>query len=88
MVNAVREAEAVIGKIDYEMTDKKLKSREFSRSLYVVEDIKKGERFTAKNVRSIRPGFGLHPKHFNEVLKSNASRDLERGTPLSLSFID
>lgn len=87
MVSAVREAEKVIGKVDYEMTDKKLKSREFSRSLYVVEDIKKGEKFTSKNVRSIRPGFGLHPKYYDQVLGSIALSDIERGIPLSLDFL-
>jgi pseudaminic acid synthase len=87
MVDAVREAEKVIGKVDYEMTVKKLKSREFSRSLYAVNDIKRGEQFTSKNVRSIRPGFGLHPKYYDQVLGSIALSDIERGTPLSLDFL-
>jgi pseudaminic acid synthase len=88
MVTAVREAEKVIGKVDYEMTDKKLKSREFSRSLYAVNDIKKGEQFTSKNVRSIRPGFGLHPKLYQEVLKSTATQNIERGDALKREFIN
>lgn len=87
MVQAVREAEKVIGKVDYEMNPKKLKSREFSRSLYVVEDIQKGEAFTEKNVRSIRPGFGLHPKHYKDVLKSLATQDLKKGTSLKLEYL-
>jgi pseudaminic acid synthase len=64
MVKAVREAESAIGKIDYKLTEKQVKGRDFSRSLYVVEDIKAGEIITEKNVRSIRPGFGLHPKYY------------------------
>ena len=88
MVKAVRETEAVIGKVDYEMTDKKLKSREFSRSLYAVEDIKKGEAFTSTNVRSIRPGFGLHPKHYNEIIGEIANQNIERGTALSFELLD
>jgi pseudaminic acid synthase len=87
MVNAVREAELAIGKVDYTLTDKMLKSREFSRSLYVVNDIKAGELITEQNVRSIRPGFGLHPKYYDEVIGKQSSKDLLRGTPLKMSDI-
>ena len=82
MVKAVREAEVAIGKIDYMLSEKMLKSREFSRSLYVVQDIKAGDVITDKIVRSIRPGFGMHPKYYSEVLGKRAKKDLERGTPL------
>lgn len=82
MVKAVRNAEKSIGKIDYTLTEKQIKSRDFSRSLYVVEDIKKGEIITEENVRSIRPGFGLHPKYYPVVLGKKAVRDIERGNPL------
>ncbi|WZL88721.1 pseudaminic acid synthase [Salinimicrobium sp. 3283s] len=85
MVKAVREAEKAIGKVDYSLTEKQKKGREFSRSLYVVEDIKQGEVITEKNVRSIRPGFGLHPKYFSKVLGKNVKRKLDKGTPLSLN---
>src|SRR5690606_21459419 len=64
MVKAVREAEKAIGVVDYSLTEKQRKGKDFSRSLYVVEDIKEGEIITEKNVRSIRPGFGLHPKYY------------------------
>ena len=64
------------------MTESKKKSREFSRSLFVVEDIKGGEMLTDKNIRSIRPGFGMHPKFYKDVLGKKASKDIEKGTPL------
>ncbi len=83
MVKAVREAEKAIGKVDYTLTEKQKKGKDFSRSLYVVEDIKAGEIFTENNVRSIRPGFGMHPKYYNEIIGRSASRQLYRGVPLS-----
>lgn len=87
MVKSVREAEKAIGEINYNLTEKQAKGKDFSRSLYIAEDIKKGEVFTEKNVRSVRPGFGLHPKYLNEILGKIASQDLEKGTPFTLSFI-
>lgn len=82
MVKAVREAESAIGIVDYSLTDKQAKGRDFSRSLYVVEDIKAGEIITEENVRSIRPGFGMHPKHFNNILGKKVSVNLEKGDAL------
>ncbi len=79
MVEAVREAEKAIGIVDYTLTEKQKKGREFSRSLYVVEEIKVGEVITEKNVRSIRPGFGLHPKYLNEILGKKASKNWSKG---------
>lgn len=87
MVKAVREAEKAIGKIDYNLTEKQEKGKQFGRSLYVVEDIKKGEIFTEKNVRSIRPGYGLHPKYYWEVLGKKAKLNIERGTSLCWKLI-
>lgn len=82
MVKAVRKAEKAIGVIDYTLTEKQLKGRDFSRSLYVVQDIKAGEVITNENVRSIRPGFGLHPRYWKVVLGKRAKVDLERGMRL------
>lgn len=79
MVDAVREAEKAIGKVDYMLTEKQKKGREFSRSLYVVEDIKAGEVITEKNVRSIRPGFGMHPRFLREEINSEARKNYSRG---------
>lgn len=87
MVKAVREAESAIGKVDYTLTDKQLKGKDFSRSLYVVEDIKAGDIITEKNVRSIRPGFGLHPKYYNEILGKTVIINVEKGTPLCSTMI-
>lgn len=87
MVIAVREAEKAIGVVDYEFTEKQQSGRAFSRSLYVVEDIKGGDLFTSKNVRSIRPGYGIHPKFLPDVLGKIAKSDIEKGTALSFNFI-
>jgi pseudaminic acid synthase len=87
MVKAVREAEKASGVIDYTLTEKQAKGRDFSRSLYIAEDIKAGEIFTDKNLRSVRPGFGLHPKYFNEIIGKKSNQDLEKGTPMKLNYI-
>jgi pseudaminic acid synthase len=81
MVSAVRNTEKVLGKVTYEVTDSDKMRR---RSLFVVEDIKEGELITEKNVRSVRPGFGLHPKYLPEVLGKKAVTDIERGTALEI----
>ena len=88
MVKAVREAEKAIGKVDYNLTDKQKKGKDFSRSLYIVEDIAEGEVLTEKNIRSIRPGFGLHPKFFKEVLGKKVKRNIEKGERLSLEDLE
>ena len=87
MVNAVREAEKSIGSVNYELTQKQREGRNFSRSLYIVESIKKGAVITPSNVRSIRPGYGLHPKYYEDILGKKVNQDLEIGTALSLSYI-
>jgi pseudaminic acid synthase len=87
MVKAIREAESAIGEINYNLTDKQKKGKDFSRSLYVVEDIKAGEVISEKNVRSIRPGFGLHPKYYNEILGKSVNNKLSKGDRLSFNDI-
>lgn len=87
MVKAVREAESAIGVVDYTLTEKQAKGKDFSRSLYVVEDIKEGEVITENNVRSIRPGFGLHPKYYQEILGKKAVINLEKGTRFGFEMI-
>lgn len=87
MVEAIRKAEKIMGQVNYEMTEKKKKSKEFSKSIFVSEDIKKGEMLTEKNIRVIRPGFGLHPKYFKEILGKQANADIKKGTPFNINFI-
>ena len=88
MVKAVREAEEAIGVVDYSLTPKQLKGRDFCRSLYLVEDIKAGEKFTEKNVRSIRPGYGISPKYYNDILGGTASMEIKAGTPINWNLIE
>ena len=78
MVISVREAEQAIGKIDYSLTEKQSKGKEFSRSLYVIKDMEAGETITKENVRSIRPGYGLHPKYYNEILGKVVDQSIEK----------
>jgi pseudaminic acid synthase len=83
MVKSVREVEKALGEVSYDLTEKMKKSREFSRSLFVVKDIKAGEAFTEENVRSIRPGYGLPPKYLKDILGKQATHDIKKGTPLN-----
>ena len=84
LIDDIRATEKVLGKIDYTINEK---NRKFARSLYVVKDIKRGEKFTQENVRSIRPSNGLHPKYYEEILGETANCDLKFGTPLNKDFI-
>ena len=86
MIEAVRDTEKLLGKVDYSMTPKKKQSRQFSRSLYVSKDIKKGEVFNEENVRSVRPGYGMHPKYLNDILGNIAEKDYEFGEALKFSI--
>lgn len=87
MVKSIREVEKALGLVTYNLTEKQKKSRELSRSLFVIKDIKKGELFTEESVRSIRPGFGLHARYFKEIFKKKATKDIKKGTPLSWDLI-
>jgi len=88
MVTALRKAEQMIGSVDYEMTDKKKKSRQFSRSLFIVKDVKSGDKISNENVRSIRPGFGMHPRHLSEIIGKKFKQDFEKGTPMNFDLIN
>jgi N-acetylneuraminate synthase len=87
MVDSVRVAEKALGQVRYQATEHEAAGRAFRRSLFVVQDVKVGEVFTRENVRSIRPGQGLAPKHLSEVLGRRAARDIARGTPLTLDMV-
>lgn len=86
MVDAVRLAEKLMGKASFEMNAKKMKSREFSRSLYVAEDMKEGDIFTVKNLRSVRPGFGMHPKFLKEIIGKKSKMNLAKGTRFESTY--
>jgi pseudaminic acid synthase len=88
MVNSVRALETAMGKVSYELDDVTRLSRDFSRSLFVVKDVKEGEKISQENVRSIRPGFGLHPKYLRDILGKKFSENLKKGTPLSWNHIN
>ncbi len=88
MVDAIRITEKAIGSIDYEMTESKLSNRKFVRSLFVCEKVCQGDLVTSKNVRSVRPGSGLSPKHLTEVLGKKFRSNVDRGTPMSFDLID
>lgn len=87
MVKAVRDVEKALGDISYDLTEDEKNSRNFSRSLFVVSDLAGGDEFTDENVRSIRPGYGLHPKHLKNVLGKKARKHIEKGTPLTWDLI-
>lgn len=87
MVDNIRITEKALGRVTYELTYKQEKSREHSRSLFVIKDMKKGDVITTDNVRSIRPGFGMHTKHYEEILGKSVNRDIEKGTPMSFDYI-
>lgn len=88
MVESVREVEKAMGKVSYGVSKQEESNARFRRSLFVVEDIKAGEALTPENIRSIRPAYGLKPKHYKEVLGKRAVRDLKRGTPLSFEDLE
>ena len=72
-----------LGNVDYETKDSEQENTKFRRSIYAIKDIQSGEAFTTENVKRIRPGFGLDPKHWTRVLSSKASCHIARGTPIS-----
>ena len=87
MVTAIRQTEKALGRVQYEPTEKEEQSRIFRRSLFVVDDISEGEKFSGRNLRSIRPGHGLHPRHLHRVIGRRATRKISRGTPLSWELV-
>lgn len=84
LVEECNNAYKALGKVTYDLSESEKKSLKFRRSLYVSKDIKKGEKFTAENIRSVRPGYGLHPRHYEQILGKKAIKDLKFGTPLKM----
>ena len=87
MGKTIRTTEQALGQVHYGVSPDEAKSHVFRRSLFVVADIRAGETFTDHNVRSIRPGHGLHTRHLDQVLGCSATRDIARGTPLVWEMI-
>ncbi len=87
LVQMIRDTERCIGRVRYTASSNEAKNRIFKRSLFVIEDIKKGERFTNENIRSIRPGYGLQPKELSRVIGRTCNKDIKRGIPLRWSYI-
>lgn len=88
MVDAIRTTEKAMGRVNYELTPSETAMRVYRRSLFVVEDMEQGSVFSPRNVRSIRPGHGLPPKHIGDVMGRRAARRLKRGTPLDWSMVE
>lgn len=88
MVKNIRKAESALGHVTYDLTERQKKSHERSRSLYIVADMSKGERFTAENLKSIRPGYGLHTKYWRSLLGKTANCDLKKGTAMSWDYVE
>jgi len=88
LVAEVRLAERSLGKISYELSDNVKANKIFARSLFIAENIKKGEELNEINLRSVRPGYGLHPKYLNELLGKSVNQDIFKGTPMSWEFVD
>lgn len=88
MVSQIRNVEKSLGSSNFEVTEKMKINQDFSRSLFVVKDMKKGETITEEFVRSIRPGFGLHTKYLKDILGKKVNMDLEKGTPFELDFVE
>lgn len=87
MVENIRKVEAALGSVTYPTDPSKIKGREFCRSLYVAQNVKTGDLITENNVKSVRPGFGLHPKHLSDVMGKKFAKDCEKGERFSLEIV-
>ena len=87
MVESIRIVEKSIGSVSYEVTKKQIPNKTLRRSLFVVADMEAGEKYTDQNIKSIRPGHGLHTRYLGEIIGRRASRAIKRGTPLKWDLI-
>lgn len=88
MVQDIRAVESAKGMVTYGPSLQEKNNIDFRRSLFVTKPVKKGEAFTEENLRSIRPGYGLHTRYYEELLGKIATKDIEMGTPMSWDFVD
>jgi len=87
MVEAIRRTEKMLGNVSYKLSNQQKLSKQFSRSLYVTEDIKKGEKFTKNNIRVIRPGYGLPPKYYEKILNKKSPVNISKNEPLKSNVL-
>ena len=87
LVEATRQAQLALGGVSYGPTEREKDSLQFRRSLYVTQDMKQGDKFSAENIRAIRPGFGLPPKHLDSFLGKTVSQDVAMGTPVTWELL-
>ena len=87
MVKSVRDAESIVGNVTYGGVLSEKETKKHRRSLYIVKDMKKDDKFTKDNLKSIRPGNGLHTKHYWNILGKECNQDIEFGTPMKLEFV-
>lgn len=88
MVRDIRDAKMIAKGPDYSLSEKEKSSTVFRRSLFAVKNIKEGEIFSGENIRSIRPGYGLKPKYFKDIIGKRATKDIKRGEPLAIELVD
>lgn len=88
MVDQIRITEKALGRATFDLTEKQKKNKEFSRSLFIAKDMKKGDVFTPENLRSVRPAFGLHTRYYEELLGRKVNRDVALGTPMKWELVD
>jgi pseudaminic acid synthase len=88
MVNNIRSTEAALGNINYTLTENEKNSKIFRRSIFVANDILKGDVFNDDNIRVIRPGFGLKPKYYSEIIGKKAKINVDKGTPLDWEMVE
>jgi sialic acid synthase SpsE len=87
LVENIRIVEKALGEVHYGLTEEEKRSRVFRRSLFIIKDVKKNEKFTEENIKSIRPSFGLPPKYLYEVIGKKAKKNIKKGTPLRWEMI-
>lgn len=87
MVDRIRDVEKSLGRVKYELSEKGRQNRHFSKSLFFVEDMKAGDVISSSNMSAIRPGDGLHPKFYKELIGKKVSQEIRRGTPVDWNLI-
>ena len=80
MVEAVRESELALGEVNYKLSEKQKAARNYCRSLYIAKAVKKGDLVSKTNLKSVRPGYGMHPKYLPELIGKSFTKDCEAGT--------